>query len=71
MVGQLVVYQALLTKPSSLERVQAQRQAIIKVGGRVHVQPGNVAGQASVVLELPAPYQPDDFLPGLPFFAIP
>ena len=71
MVGQISTYQALLTKPASLAQVEAQRKAITKVGGRVHLHPGNAVGQTSVVLELPAPYQPDDFLPGLPFFPIP
>ena len=64
----LYIYQAQLSLPASLARVRAARPDIERVGGRVELLPTNVAGLTTVRLHLPEQYQPEQFLPGLPFY---
>lgn len=64
----LTAYQAQLTLPASLARVRTVRPDIERIGGRVEVVPTGTAGLMTVRLYLPDPYQPDQFLPGLPFY---
>lgn len=64
--GQL--FQAQLTLPGSLARVQAATHAIEQAGGRVEIIPTATPGLTTVCLYLPPPYRPEQFLPGLPFY---
>lgn len=61
-------YQAQLTLPASLARVQAAAGAIERVGGRVEILATGTAGVTTVRLHLPHPHAPEHFLPGLPFY---
>ena len=63
-------YQAQLTLPASLARVRDARLKIERVGGRVELLPTEVAGLTLVRVHLPEHYQPEQFLPGLPFYPI-
>jgi len=59
-------YQALLTARASVERVKAARREIERAGGRVQMM---TRGTVTVVLlELPPPLLPEQFVPGLPFY---
>lgn len=60
-------YEAVISRPDNLARIQAARRAIERIGGTVAIAPPNAVGMVLVVLTLPAPYTPDDFLPGIPF----
>jgi len=60
-------YQALISRPDYLARLQAARAAIERVGGRLVIGAPNAAGIHVVILRLPSRYTPDDFVPGLPF----
>lgn len=62
------MYEALLTNPQSIARVQAARHAIQQLGGRVEIQGERGSPVQLVTLWLPAPHTPDEALPGLPFF---
>jgi hypothetical protein len=64
----LNAYQAQLTLPASLARVRAVRPDIERIGGRVEMIPTEVPGLITVRIFLPELYQPDQFLPGLPFY---
>lgn len=64
----LRTYQAQLTLPASLARVRDIRPEIERVGGRVEMIPTEAAGLVTVRIHLPAQYQPEQFLPGLPFY---
>jgi hypothetical protein len=63
-------FEAMLTRPESLIRIQAARPAIESVGGRIEIQPSGSPDLLIVLLHLPEPYQPDEFLPELPFFPV-
>jgi hypothetical protein len=41
-----------------------------RIGGRVESLPTGTAGLITVRLHLPEPHQPEQFLPGLPFYAV-
>jgi hypothetical protein len=62
-------YEALLARPDNLARIEAQRRSIERAGGQLHIAPASQSGLIMVTLMLPASYRPDDFLPGLPFYA--
>ena len=63
-------FEALLTRPESLIRIQAARPTIESVGGRIETQPSGSPDLIIVLLHLPEPYQPDEFLPEIPFFPV-
>lgn len=63
-------FEAMLTRPESLIRVQEARPAIESIGGRMEIQPSGSADLTVVLLHLPEPYQPDEFLPEIPFFLV-
>jgi hypothetical protein len=63
-------FEAMLTRPESLMRVQAARPEIERIGGRMEIQPSGTRDLSLVLLRLPEPYQPDDFLPDIPFFPV-
>lgn len=63
-------FEAMLTRPDSLIRVQAARPVIEAVGGRVEIQPSGSPDLTIVLLHLPEPYHPDEFLPEIPFFPV-
>ena len=64
----LNTYQAQLTLSASLARVRAARPEIERVGGRVELIPTEIGGMITVRVHLPDRFQPDQFLPGLPFY---
>jgi hypothetical protein len=63
-------FEAMLTRPESLIRVQAARLTIESAGGRVEIQPSGSPDLTIVLLLLPEPHQPDEFLPEIPFFPV-
>jgi hypothetical protein len=69
-MAQMQHFEAMLTRPDSVLRVQAARPIIERIGGQVEIQPSGSPALLLVLLHLPAPYQPDDFLPELPFFPV-
>ena len=62
------VYQALLSRPESMDQLRQARQTIERIGGKVAIDPPTKAGMVVVTLWLPQPYRPEQFLPGLPFY---
>jgi hypothetical protein len=66
----MIAYQAMLSHPDNLARVQAAKREIERVKGRVSIATRNTAGLTCVVLELPEGYTPDQFVPGLPFYPV-
>jgi len=64
------VYEAMLSQPDSIARVQAARWAIERAGGDVKLAPPSSGGMVLVTLVLPDRYLPQDFLPGLPFYPV-
>ena len=63
-------YQAVLTRPDSIDRVRQVVRQIESVKGRVKIELTTTVGVVTVMLELPDPYTPEVFLPGLPFFEV-
>lgn len=63
-------FQAVLTRVDSLDRVRQITRQIESVKGRVTIEPTATVGVVTVLLELPDPYTPEIFLPGLPFFEV-
>jgi hypothetical protein len=66
----LVAYQAMLSHPDNLARIQAAKREIERAKGRVRIAAPNAAGLTLVVLELPEGSTPDQFVPGLPFYPV-
>jgi hypothetical protein len=66
----LITYQALLSNPDNLARVQAARHEIERLGGRVTIAPPTKSGMVAVILELPEGVHPEDLLPGIPFYPL-
>ena len=60
-------YEAVISRPDNLARIQAARRAIERVGGKIVTAPPNAAGMVLVVVTLPEAYTPEDFVPGVPF----
>lgn len=64
----LIAYQALLSNPDNLARIQDARREIERRGGRVTFSPPTKAGMVAVVIELPEGIRPEDIVPGIPFY---
>ncbi len=62
------VFQALLSRPNSVARINAMRAAIERVGGFIEIESPTASGMVVVTLTLPPPYQPSAFFPDLPFY---
>jgi hypothetical protein len=60
-------YEAAISRPDNLARIQAARRSVERIGGKIAMSPPNAAGMVLVVVTLPEPYTPDDFFPGVPF----
>jgi hypothetical protein len=69
-VAQMQQFEAMLTRPESLIRVKAARPTIERIGGWIEIQPSGSPDLTIVLLHLPEPHQPDEFLPELPFFPV-
>ncbi len=67
---QLIAYQALLSNPENLARVQAAKREIEQVGGKVSIAAPNKSGLTLVIIELPQGYAPNQFVPGVPFYPV-
>lgn len=61
-------FQAVLTRHDSVDQIRQATRQIERVKGRVRIEATTTAGVVTVLLELPEPYTPDMFVPGLPFF---
>lgn len=66
----LTTYQALLSNPESVARIQAGRREVERVGGKLAIAPPNKVGMVVIVLQLPEGYWPDVFFPGMPFYPV-
>ena len=66
----LITYQALLSNPQNVARVQAAKAEIERVGGRLSIAPPSNVGMVLVLLELPDTYRPDQFFPNMPFYPV-
>ena len=66
----LIQYQALLANPQNVASVQARRQEIERIGGRVEIAPPTRVGMVLVMLELPVGYSPEQFFPDIPFYPV-
>lgn len=60
-------YEAAISRPDNLARIQAARRSVERVGGKVAISRPDAAGMVLVVVTLPEPYTPDDFFPDIPF----
>ncbi len=67
-MSRMRTFQAQLTLPASIARVQAAAHAIERIGGRVEIRSAGTAGVTIVRLHLPEPHAPERFVPGLPFY---
>ena len=63
-------FQAVLTRPESLDRIRHATPQIERVKGRVRIESTTTMGVFTVLLELPDPYTPDMFVPGIPFYEV-
>lgn len=61
-------FEARLTTPESIERVQAAKRPIEQVRGTLRMVPTRTPGVVIVLLTLPDGYHPESILPGIPFF---
>ena len=66
----LITYQAILSTPNNIARIQAAKRAIEGIGGKLTVAPPNKAGMTLITLALPEQYYPDQFFPGVPFYPL-
>ena len=64
----MLTYQALLSNPDNIRRIQAARRDIERVGGRIEIGAPNIAGMVLVLLHLPDTLAPEDVFPGIPFY---
>lgn len=64
----MVTFQAMLSNPNNLTRVQAARRSIEAAGGKVQIASPTKEGMILVTLLLPEGVFPMQFLPGLPFY---
>ena len=69
MGGTYRMYQAQLTLPATLARIQAARASIERAGGKVEVIT-TTSSLTIVRLMLPEAMAPDALLPGIPFFPL-
>ena len=56
--------------PQNVAKVQARKYDVERVGGRVEMAPPTRVGMVLVILELPAGYSPEQFLPDIPFYLV-
>ncbi len=63
-------YEAALSRADNLRQVKAAIRLIERIGGAVEIDPPTGTGITLVVLTLPENYQPEDILPGLPFYPV-
>ncbi len=61
-------YEARLTTPESIKRVQAAKRAVEQVRGTIQIVPTRTSGVVIVLLTLPDGYRAESLLPGIPFF---
>ena len=72
MAGQLrnTVYQAQVTLPTTLARIQAARSVIELSGGKLEFATTTTTGLTIVRVTLPESLPLDAVLPGIPFFPL-
>lgn len=64
----MVAYQAMLSNPNNLARVQAVKRSIEAAGGKLSIARPTKEGMTLVTLVLPEGVLPDRFLPDVPFY---
>ena len=64
----MVTYQAMLSNPNNLARVQAARRSIEAAGGKVQIASPTKEGMTLVTLLLPDGVFPTRFFADLPFY---
>ncbi|WIG61570.1 MAG: hypothetical protein OJF49_004318 [Ktedonobacterales bacterium] len=67
---ELITYQALLSNPENVARIQALRREIERLGGTVSIGPPSKVGMVLVLLKLPEGLLPQRLFPGIPFYPI-
>lgn len=67
---QMITYQALLSNGENIARIEAARQQIERIGGRVHMTSVQRVGMVWVTLELPKGRSPEMIFPDLPFYLV-
>lgn len=67
---QMITYQALLSNEENIARVEAARQQIERIGGRVCMASVQRVGMVLVTLELPEGRSPELIFPDLPFYLV-
>lgn len=65
-----ITYQAQITLPATLARLQAAREGIERAGGTLEVLPTATPGLTLARLTLPASLSPEVVAPGVPFFPL-
>ena len=65
-----IVYQAQITLPATLARIEAARSIIELAGGNVEIFTTSTPGLTIVRLMLPESLPPEAVLPGVPFFRL-
>jgi hypothetical protein len=65
-----IIYQALLSNPENIARIQAAQRAIETAGGHVRLAAAQRVGMMLVTLDLPADVRPEMFFPDLPFYPV-
>ena len=65
-----IVYQAQITLPATLARIQAARSIIELAGGKAEFFPATTPGLTIVRVTLPESVPPEALLPGVPFFPL-
>ena len=63
-------YEAAVARAETIQRARAQQPVVERLGGRLEIQPTRANGMTLIVLTLPEPYQPETFLPGIPFYPV-
>lgn len=66
----LRAYQASVTLPATLQRIQGARERIARLGGEVEILPTATPGLTIVRLLLPKEVTPEAAVPGVPFFPL-
>jgi hypothetical protein len=67
---QRIAYQALLANPQNVAAVRARKSDVERIGGRVQIAAPTTVGMVLVLLELPVGMRPEQFFPGIPFYAV-
>lgn len=65
-----ITYQAQVTLPATIARIQAAYDLILRAGGQLEFLATATPGLTIVRLSLPEDIPPEALLPGIPFFPL-